>query len=485
MILVLRVFPLAAPIVFVLLPIAAFIQHLRSRKMQVILRNKQLEERQCIAILADVVENTQSFRSLPGSVQFIRTELQTDTSRFSKITLKAVLHNTHTKEFIEIAQGLVLSGMLFVSCIMVNEAWDWGGLLQPATSGTALVVISAFIAGSKDLLDLSAISLQMRFLAEGLREVSKILNYPTDAHTMAHKNKRQQDMIIKRIQHSMSEFVDIVELDCALWKDPVGPLLNPEEAGGHTVELSTKFKLGGMIVLRGASEKEAETVLMLIAGLVITHESHNQHSIFVPPFLKLGYVPEMPVLVEGSIMKNLLMGTQQRRASLCKACKRIDSEGKEIPECCKICKRVSERNAWQIAERCGLAQKFIDSPGSFNVGKGGRNLPLDQRQAVSIARGILSDASVLMLHKPTSTLSTEHADKVLHVLDEYTKKGGVFGILSPPHPLPGHSPREYLIGSAAPTVIFTVKQGGALPQMVTRVVECRSKVIDYGAQKQV
>ena len=88
-----------------------------------------------------------------------------------------------------------------------------------------------------------------------------------------------------------------------------------------------------------------------------------------------------------------------------------------------------------------------------------------------------------MLHKPTSMLSAEHADKVLQVLDEYTKKGGVFGILSPPHPLPG--PREYLIGSAAPTVIFTVKQGGALPQMVTRVVECRSKVIDYGAQKQV
>ena len=201
-------------------------------------------------------------------------------------------------------------------CATHEEPWGWGGLLQPATSGTALVVISAFIAGSKDLLDLSAISLQMRFLAEGMREVSKILNYPTHAHLMALKNKRQQEMIIKRIQHRVSEFVDIVELDSTLWKDPVGPLLNPDQAGGHAVELSTKFKLGGMVLLRGTSEKEADTVLMLIAGLVITHESHSQHSIFLPPFLKWEYFPEMPVLVEGSIMNNLLMGTQQRRASL-------------------------------------------------------------------------------------------------------------------------------------------------------------------------
>ena len=89
-----------------------------------------------------------------------------------------------------------------------------------------------------------------------------------------------------------------------------------------------------------------------------------------------------------------------------------------------------------------------------------------------------------MLHKPTSMLYNEHADKVLLVLDKHTKKGGVFGILSPPHPLPGHSPREYRIGSAAPTVIFTVKQGGALAQIVTCMVECRSKVTDCGAQKQ-
>ena len=100
---------------------------------------------------------------------------------------------------------------------------------------------------------------------------------------MAHKNKRQQDMIIKRIQHSMSEFVDIVELDCALWKDPVGPLLNPEEAGGHTVELSTKFKLGGMIVLRGASEAHQRRVGETHPGLwwAWTHHRLLEH-----PYLK-------------------------------------------------------------------------------------------------------------------------------------------------------------------------------------------------------
>ena len=45
---------------------------------------------------------------------------------------------------------------------------------------------------------------------------------------------------------------------------------------------------------------------------------------------------------------------------------------------------------------------------------------LEQRLAVAIARGILADASVLMLHKPTATLSAAHADKVLHYISIYS-----------------------------------------------------------------
>ena len=41
------------------------------------------------------------------------------------------------------------------------------------------------LAGSKDIADLSSIIIKMKFNSEGLRSVSRILNYPTDAHVLS------------------------------------------------------------------------------------------------------------------------------------------------------------------------------------------------------------------------------------------------------------------------------------------------------------
>jgi ABC-type uncharacterized transport system ATPase subunit len=84
---------------------------------------------------------------------------------------------------------------------------------------------------------------------------------------------------------------------------------------------------------------------------------------------------------------------------------------------------------------------------SASVGKGGRNIPLVQRQAISLARGILSDADVLMLHKPTALLDSEHAAKVLSILHEYTTLGGASGILNRDGIKKlGRTPKDFLTG---------------------------------------
>ena len=68
---------------------------------------------------------------------------------------------------------------------------------------------------------------------------------------------------------------------------------------------------------------------------------------------------------------------------------------------------------WQIAERCGLSPEFLGAPDNFNIGKNGRNIPLASRQALSIARGILSDADVLLLVQPFNLLDPDHTEKVV------------------------------------------------------------------------
>lgn len=89
---------------------------------------------------------------------------------------------------------------------------------------------------------------------------------------------------------------------------------------------------------------------------------------------------------------------------------------------------------------CGLDEVYIRAPPSFNVGKAGRNLTLSARQAICIARGILSDSCVLMVHKPTALLSERHGKQILLLLHDYVTKGGLWGLLDksgccpdPPH----------------------------------------------------
>ena len=183
-VIVIILFPVAAPVIFVLLPITVLVQRYRAPYMRVLLEQKQLYERRCTSIIADIIENAHSFRSLPGAGFRVRQELNETTEIFASLTLEAAQYNVTTKERIEMVQGLVLSIVLMSSSWIVNNQWDFGGLISPATAGTALVVVTAFISSSEDLIHLSTILLRMKFHAEGLRNVARVLNLQTDAHRL-------------------------------------------------------------------------------------------------------------------------------------------------------------------------------------------------------------------------------------------------------------------------------------------------------------
>ena len=95
---------------------------------------------------------------------------------------------------------------------------------------------------------------------------------------------------------------------------------------------------------------------------------------------RYAYVSEKPVLLEGSVLKNLMLGVDAERA-------RHSS------------RELTPSDAWEIAQLCGLPRVFVRAPESFNVGKGGRNLPCAAQQAICIARAILADAHVLLLNR--------------------------------------------------------------------------------------
>lgn len=247
-------------------------------------------------------------------------------------------------------------------------------------------------------------------------------------------------------------------------------------------------------MLKGPSDSSERTLLQLMSGTKSTHQREN---IYVPHFLNYAYVSELPNLFEGSIMHNL-------KATLSKI-RQCPGRGE-----------VTDEEAWYVASRCGLSNDLIGAPDIFSVGRQGRNLSLGDRQAICVARSILTDPDVLMMHKPFDFLSTQRIDSLLTVLADFVHKGGLWGLLEDMPPVPfralgirpvsanvdgdvkvavappfpahdkakpwrgkgsksGTKPADYLRGNGMRTVIFTQSRyEEQVPRQVTKVVNLQA-----------
>jgi len=163
-----------------------------------------------------------------------------------------------------------------------------------------------------------------------------------------------------------------------------------------------------------------------------------------------------PTLLEGSILKNMLLGVTNKKGG----------PSKKIP---------GADEAWELARWCGLEEQFLDSPESFSVGKGGRNLPLSARQIICLVRVMMSDADVLMLHKPTALLSREETENVHAALKAYVVRGGLWGLIdAKTAEKQGTLPSHYLAGRGKRTVLLSQahRDRDVVPDVVDRVVMC-------------
>lgn len=83
-----------------------------------------------------------------------------------------------------------------------------------------------------------------------------------------------------------------------------------EDASGEvlsTVRLNLTLELGGIVSLHGTSDEAADIMFKLLVGMHVT-QPDDLESFYAPPYLKYTYCPEDPVLFEGSLLKNLLIG---------------------------------------------------------------------------------------------------------------------------------------------------------------------------------
>jgi len=180
--------------------------------------------------------------------------------------------------------------------------------------------------------------------------------------------------------------------------------------------ISFETRPGEKIGIIGPMGSGKSTLLKLLAGLadpsegIIMLDGHNMAHLNIEKVREfVGVVPQSPVLFHGTLELNLLMGSRTAtRESLQQAL------------------TISGINKFVSKHPLGLKMPILE---------GGKNLSRGQRQAVAVARALISSPPLLLLDEPTSSMDTAQERMLINQIKETMADKSIFVITHRPQML--------------------------------------------------
>lgn len=178
--------------------------------------------------------------------------------------------------------------------------------------------------------------------------------------------------------------------------------------------LSIRVEAGERIAILGRNGSGKTTLVKLMLGLYhptqgsIRYDGLHQGQLHPSDLRRnFGYLPQDIVLFHGSIKDNILFGTKQ----------------------------VTEYHLLRAVQLSGVSMfTDVDSEGlEQQVGEGGKLLSRGQRQAVALARAILSDPQILLLDEPTASLDARAEKQFIQSMLKTIKQRTLFLITHKMH----------------------------------------------------
>lgn len=160
-----------------------------------------------------------------------------------------------------------------------------------------------------------------------------------------------------------------------------------------------RFQQGSLVTLMGPVNQGKATLLKLVSGSLVVPESEDVR-VFVPPHLRRVHVPDLMVLFDGTLRDNLTFGAVS-------------------PE--NVDRKLVER----ICSRIGVAQNVVDLLNTDTKMCWKQVISQTQSRLLSLARALVSNPEVLVVHSALEGLPEDIQLKVLALLKEFTVHKGV------------------------------------------------------------
>ena len=189
-----------------------------------------------------------------------------------------------------------------------------------------------------------------------------------------------------------------------------------QEAPYALENVSFSVKPGEKVGIIGPMGSGKSTLLKLLTGLatpsegVILLDEHNMAALNLQKVREfMGVVPQSPVLFNGTLEFNLLMGSHS-----------------VSPETLHAALTISGIDTFVSKHPLGLKMPILE---------GGKNLSQGQRQAVAIARALISDPLLLLMDEPTSSMDSSQEKKLLKRVRETMADRTLLIVTHRPHML--------------------------------------------------
>eukprot|EP00746_Dinoflagellata_sp_MGD_P041300 gnl/MRDRNA2_/MRDRNA2_199922_c0_seq1.p1 gnl/MRDRNA2_/MRDRNA2_199922_c0~~gnl/MRDRNA2_/MRDRNA2_199922_c0_seq1.p1 ORF type:complete len:429 (-),score=56.10 gnl/MRDRNA2_/MRDRNA2_199922_c0_seq1:8-1294(-) len=301
----------------------------------------------------------------------------------------------------------------WLSIIMVGLWFVIGGMRvinpdDPETIGMFVTTLGIFkdVGNSWSVIHGLALTVQSAFVP--LARITMLMNLQTELKDRHRQNRKKREIGAALHQEVCNEIngaqaTDLYTADMVSIKlIDVSYVYSQSLLSLDSLQrCNAEFSQGSLVALVGPPNKGKSTMMKLIGGVLIPHTG----AVVIPLHLRVLHIALRPVFFEGTLFQNLIYGLKAKEADAAKT---------RVLTICRLLKVPDYLHYLLNADE--------SDENTYNWND---TLSFSTRAQLNLARALINNPHVLVLHKPTLYLDDDLATNTFQVLRQFVDLKGL------------------------------------------------------------